>query len=677
MTTRSTRDTGALGVPFMLTKFVASRKQPFASGYEFGSTGEYEILAGKAYGEVAPDNSSNACISNIRRAPRNEGGAVEYACDVYMLRPKDWNKGNGRVLYEAPNRGSKRALMFFNDGPECNDPVTLEHAGNGFLMRAGYTWVTSGWQGDLVQSDDGMLLDVPVATDEGRPIQRRVRTEICVDRQGVYSYPLSADPRVRSYAAATLDTSAAELTMRMRSHGPRQAIPDTEWEFAADVVDEATGRHRSNPDATQVRLPGGFIPGAIYELVYVAQDPLVLGLGFAAVRDLISFLRYEIEDSAGHPNPLAQGMGVEKAYACGRSQTGRFLRDLVYHGFNEDEVHRQVFDAILPHTAGGGRTFLNYEFARPVTSCQQHADHLEPELFPFAYNVMEDPQTGRRDGILKRPATDPLVIHTHTSTEYWQKRGALAHTDGRGNDVSLPDQVRMYLISSAQHNAPYGSRARKQKTKHLTNPMSIGPTMRALIVAMDRWATDGTAPPPSLIPRGADGTQVTPESLCAGFPAIPGVACTGLHNRQLFLDYGDGVARGEIDARPKTPPEDKGYTILVPAVDVDGNDVAGIRLPWITVPLATYTGWNHQSEELAEGELAGLLGSSIPFARNRAERESSGDPRLSLEERYGSVDDYLLQVRRRIESLVQAGFLLAEDTEVILADSQRAFLDAP
>ena len=657
----------------MLSRFVASRVQPFADGREFEAAGAYEIVAGKAYGEVTPENPLNHGIVNLSRAPRNERGAVEYSCDVHVLRPKDTRKGNGRVLYEAPNRGSKRALMFLNDAPECNDPVTPEHAGNGFLMRWGYTWVTSGWQGDLVPWKDGMVLDVPVATDQGRPIQRLVRTEICVNRPGVYSRPLSGDPRVRSYAAAGPNTSQAELTVRMRSYGQREVIPHTDWAFAVEGGNES---RETTPSASHLHLPDGFVPGAVYELVYMAQDPLVLGLGFAAVRDLVSFLRYETEDGAGNPNPLAGGTRVEKVYAWGRSQSGRFLRDLVYQGFNEDEGGRRVFDAIAPHASGGGRMFLNYEFARPVTSCQQHTNQLEPELFPFAYNVMEDPQTGRSDGILKRPATDPLVVHTQTSTEYWQKRGALAHTDGRGKDVPLPDRVRMYLVASTQHNAPYGARAERGKTRHLSNPLSIGSALRALIIAMDRWATDGTAPPPSQIPRSADGTLATPESLRTGFPAIPGAACTGLCNRQLFLDYGEGVDEGVIDARPKAPADGAGYSILVPAVDADGNDVAGIRLPWITVPLATYTGWNLQSEELAEGELAGLLGSCIPFSRTRAEREAGGDPRLSLEERYRNVDDYLRQVLASIRSLVEAGFMLAADMDGMLADSGQAFLDA-
>ncbi len=660
----------------MLTHFLIRRRQPFADGHAFGAAGAYEIVAGEVHGEVAPDDPRNAGIVNLAKAPRNERGAVEYRCDVHILRPKDMAKGNRRVLYEAPNRGSKRGLMFLNDAQECNEPVSLEHAGNGFLMRHGYTWVTSGWQGDLVAWKDGMVLDVPVATDNGQAIQRPVRTEVCVNRPGVHSQPLSGDPRVRSYPAATLDTSHAELTVRMQSYGERQAIPSSDWAFATESKADAGGAPTVTPSASHLYLPGGFIPGAIYELVYTARDPLVLGLGFAAVRDLVSFLRFRKDDGAGSPNPLAGETGIERVYAWGRSQSGRFLRDLVYQGFNEDEEGRRVFDVIAPHAAGGGRMFLNYEFARPVTSCQQHTNQLEPELFPFAYNVLEDPQTGRKDGILKRPATDPLVIHTQTSTEYWQKRGSLAHTDGRGNDVPPPNGVRVYLFASTQHNAPYGTPAARGKTRHPSNPLPIGPALRALIVAMDRWSTEGTAPPASRIPRSADGTQVAPETLRADFPAIPGGACTGLHNRQLFLDYGEGVTRGVLDAHPKPPPDGAGYTVLVPAVDEDGNDIAGIRLPWISVPLATYTGWNLQSEESAEGELAGLLGSSISLPRTRRERETDGDPRLSLEERYRGVDEYVEKVRAHIDTLIQAGLMLDEDRDALLADCRAACMDA-
>ncbi|MEK6602192.1 MAG: alpha/beta hydrolase domain-containing protein, partial [Candidatus Binatota bacterium] len=378
------------------------------------------------------------------------------------------------------------------------------------------------------------------------------------------------------------------------------------------------------PSAKDLCLLAGYKPGHIYEFIYPAKNPLVLGLGFAIVRDLISFLRYNVKDKAGTPNPLALGADkteIKNAYAWGRSQSGRFLRDLVYHGFNEDESHRQVFEAISPHAAGGGRLFINYEFSRPVTSSQQHTNQLDPELFPFAYNILQDPQSGGKDGILKRPKTDPFIVHTQTATEYWQKRGALAHTDGKGKDIPIPKKVRIYAVSSAQHNTPFGSTPRKAACQQLTNPMPIGDALRALIVAMDRWVNEGTPPPPSQIPRVSDGTLVSAEQKDIGFPNIPAVRYNGLYNRQLFLDYGPNLVRGTMEVHPPKQIKNREYKILVPKVDADGNELAGIRLPTIRVPLATHTGWNLQRKGLAEDELCALLGSYIPFAKTKAERD--------------------------------------------------------
>jgi len=360
------------------------------------------------------------------------------------------------------------------------------------------------------------------------------------------------------------------------------------------------------------------------------------------------------------------------AYAWGRSQSGRFLRDFVYHGFNEDESHRKAFEAISPHAAGGGRLFLNYEFARPVTSSQQHTNQLDLELFPFAYNVIKDPQTGRQDGILKRPNTDPLIVHTQTSTEYWQKRGSLAHTDAKGNDIPIPNNVRIYFVASAQHNTPFGSLPRKGECQQLSNPMPIGDALRALVVAMDRWAAEGIPPPPSQIPKVGDGTLVSPQPRKDGFPQIPGVRYSGLYNRQLFLDYGPNLLRGKIEIHPPKPVGNGEYKILLPQVDVDGNDRAGIRLPTIRIPLATYTGWNLQREGLAEDELCGLLGSYIPFPKTKAEREKTGDPRLSIEERYKDRADYVQQVSRAARALVNERFLLPEDAERIIAEAKKS-----
>jgi hypothetical protein len=656
----------------MITRLVIQRREPFANGHEFPVTGAYEKLVGKLYGEVDPKSRQNRIIVNLDKAPRNRRGRVEYSSGLFILKPVDMARGNGKVFFDAPNRGGKRILAFLNDGPQSNDPTTLEDAGNGFLMRHGYTIVWCGWQGDLIPLGNWLALNVPVATNNGKPIIRKVRTEIVVDEKGVKSQPLSGDERVKSYDAASRDKSQATLTVREKSYGRRIAVPPSEWEFATSIKDPRTGKETIKASAKDLYLHGGYKPGHIYEFIYRAKNPLVLGLGFAVVRDLVSFLRYEVKDRSKRPNPLATGKkpnGIRYAYAWGRSQSGRFLRDLVYHGFNEDEARRKVFDAIAPHVAGGGRLFLNYEFARPVTSSQQHTNQLDPELFPHTYNVIKDAQTGRRDGILNRPKTDPVVFHTQTSTEYWQKRGCLAHTDGNGNDLVIPDNVRIYVIASAQHNSPFGSEPVKDDSQLRVNPLPAGDVLRALMVALDQWVTQGIPPPPSRYPTVKDRVLVPPKS--AGFSNIPGVRFAGLHNRQLFLDYGPNILRGKMDLHPPMPIEGRAYTILVPKVDRDGNDIAGIRLPGVQVPIGTHTGWNLRPRGLAEDELAGLLGSFVPFAMTKSERREKGDPRLSLQERYKNRSDYVKQFSRAARNLVEQRYLLSEDAERMISEAKK------
>ena len=659
----------------MLTRLVIASRELFAGGHEFSITGAYEKLVGKIYGEVDPKNRLNKIIVNLGKAPRNRRGRVEYSGDFCILKPVDMARGNGKIFYDAPNRGGKRIVAFLNDAPQSDDPSALADAGNGFLMRQGYTVVWCGWQGDLMPANDWLVLNVPVATNGGKPIVSKVRTEIVVDEKGVKSQPLSADERVKNYEAASRDKILASLTVREKSYGPRFPIPFPKWEFAACEKSPRAGKETMKPSSKDLYLPSGFKPGHIYEFIYRAKNPLVLGLGFAVVRDLVSFLRYQARDVAGRPNPLLSGKkttGISHVYGWGRSQSGRFLRDFVYHGFNEDEAGRKVFDAIAPHVAGGGRLYLNYEFARPVTSSQQHTNQLDPELFPHAYNVIQDAQTGRRDGILKRPTTDPYVFHTQTSTEYWQKRGCLAHTDGKGNDLRIPDNVRIYVIASAQHNSPFGSEPGIDGTQQLVNPLPAGDVLRALMVAMDLWVTQGIPPPPSQYPMVKHGTLVLPNRNSTGFPKVPGVRYNGLHNRQLFLDYGPNIQHGRMEIHPPRQIGKGQYTILVPRVDKDGNDVAGIRLPAVAVSLGTYTGWNLRPHGLAEDELAGLLGSFIPFARTKAERHKSGDPRLSIEERYKDQADYVRQVSRAARILVEERYLLPEDAERMIAEAAKA-----
>ena len=659
----------------MLTRLVIARREPFANGHEFPLTGAYEKLVGRIYGEVDPKDRLNKTIVNLGKAPRNRRGRVEYSGDFCILKPVDMARGNGKIFYDAPNRGGKRIVAFLNDAPQSNDPSTLADAGNGFLMRQGYTIIWCGWQGDLMPVKNWLALKVPVATNGGKPIVRKVRTEIVVDEKGVKSQPLSADERVKNYEAASRDKIRASLTVRGKSYGPRIPVPFSQWEFASCEKNPRTGKETIKPSARDLYLRAGFRPGHIYEFIYRAKHPLVLGLGFAAVRDFVAFLRYESRDAAGKPNPFASGkksIAISRAYGWGRSQSGRFLRDFVHHGFNEDEAGRKVFDAIAPHVAGGGRLFLNYEFARPVTSSQQHTNQLDPELFPHAYNVIRDAQTGRRDGILKRPKTDPYVFHTQTSTEYWQKRGCLAHTDGKGNDLVIPDKVRIYVIASAQHNSPFGSEAVREDTQQRINPLPAGDVLRALMVAMDLWVTKGISPPPSRHPMVKHGRLVPPNRNCTGFPKVPVVRYNGLYNRQLYLDYGPDVQRGRMDVHPPRPIGNGAYTILVPKVDRDGNDIAGIRLPAVQVPIGTYTGWNLRPRGLAEDELAGLLGSFVPFAKTKAERRKTGDPRLSLAERYKDRADYVRQVSRAARILVEERYLLPEDAERMISEAKKS-----
>lgn len=656
----------------MISKLVIERKELFADGHEFPVTGAYEKIVGKLYGEVDPRSAQNKVIVNVDKAPRNKRGAVEYWSSLYILKPVDMERGNKKIFIDPTNRGGKQIVSSLNDAPANNDPSALQDAGNGFLMREGYIIAWTGWHGGL-SGKNFIVMSVPTATNKGQEIVGLVRTELVSEDAGVYSMPLSADPRIVSYEAADTDKSKAILTAREKFDDPRVPVPVSDWDYARCEKDPA-GSNVVRPSTTDLYLRSGFKPNHIYEFIYPAKNPLVLGLGFAAVRDAVSFLRYEMKDKTGNPNPLAFGKkatGIDRAYAWGRSLPARFIRDLVYHGFNEDESHRKVFDAVCPYVSGGRRTFLNYEFGRPVTSAQQHNNHLDPELFPFAYNVLKDPQTERKDGILKRPKTDPYVMHVQTSTEYRQKSGALVHTDGKGKDIEIPDKVRIYVLSSASHRYPTDYVPRKSHTQNLTNPLSQGEILRALMVAMDRWVCTGAPPPPSRYPTIKDKTLVPPNQKSTGFPAIPGVRYSKLYNRQMFLDYGPDILHGKISVHPPTQLKNGEYKNLVTRLDKDGNDLTGIQLPAVQAPMATYTGWNLWAEGFAEDELCGLLGSYIPFAVTKAEREKSGDPRLSIEERYKDHGDYVRKVSHAARSLVEARYLLPEDAERIIAQAKK------
>jgi Alpha/beta hydrolase domain len=643
-----------------------SERIAFAGDQAFGDTGAYERISGRAHFAVDPRAAAQAGVVDLDKAPVDDRGLVRFAADFMMLRLREMERGNRRVFYDYGNRGHKRALQFFNDAPHSNVPISLAHAGNGFFMRRGYAVAWLAWEGDMLPGDGRMVLDVPVASDNGQPITGRVRVEYLADMPGITCFPLSDRIAAHSYSTVSLDTRDAVLTRRRYPYDRPQIIPSDQWQFAcveSGVGGETQAVERAVvPSARHILLPTGFQPGWIYELVYTAKDPLIHGLGHVAVRDFISFLKYAEADAAGQPNPLR---GVEKAYAWGRSQTGRCLRDFVYRGFNADARGQRVFDGVMPHVAGAGRKWLNHRFASPIVSGgQQYEDHFNiADSFPFSYAWSTDHLTGKQDAILKRPDTDPLVIHTQTGTEYWVRRGSQAHTDTQGNDLKLPDTVRVQCWASSQHFADPHLRAPSRGIgQNFSNVVATSMFFRANLDAMDRWATDGTPPPPSRIPTRADGTLVSIDEWRRQFPAIPGIATPRAPNALPLLDFGPDVERGIL----KEPPAivaGRQYTVLVPAVDSDGNDVPGVRAPMVAAPLGTYTGWNLRVRGHGHGAQLRFEGSYIPFPESPQEREATGDPRLSILERYPDTAAYVAAITAAARELVAQGLMLEEDVE--------------
>jgi hypothetical protein len=635
----------------VLIRLKIDRTELFAGGKEFGTAGGYLRITGTAYGELDPRHPRNAVIVNLDKAPRNERGLVEYEADFFIMRPADVGRGNGKILYEVVNRGRKNLLPVLHEAPETsagafNDPATAADAGNGLTFRAGYTLVWSGWDPDAPRANSGLSMRAPVATDAGAPIVKTIRDEFVFGTR----VPTTRLTAPLSYEAATLDQGQARLTVRAREGDPRTEISSSQWAYA---------------DARSIQLlPQGtaFQPGLIYDFWYPAKDPKVLGIGFAATRDLVSFLRYEARDRAGNPNPVAlsgDNAGIRAVLAFGVSQSGRYLRDHLALGFNQDESGRKVLDGILTHVAGIGKVFANYEFGQPYRTRTQHEDHGFPEnYFPFAHATLTDPVTGQTGGLCRGDGFDPLVMEVNTSTEYWQKGASLLHTDPLGQrDIAIPPSVRHYLIAGTQHGGRSGMRAARGSGVHPRNPHDPTPALRALLVALDRWVTEGVEPPASRVPTLGAGTLVAPEAL--QFPAIPGMQPPACANRvEVLKDW----------VHPQPTPA-SAYTPLVPGVDADGNEVAGIRLPAIAVPLATHTGWNLYKAPYPEGEFCDREGSYVPFARTKGERVAQGDPRPSLEEWYGTREAYVQRVKEVVRELQEARLLLPEDATRFLDEA--------
>jgi hypothetical protein len=653
-----------------LIELRVDERRPFADDYKFGETGAYERLAGRALYSVDPLVLAQQDVVDLDNAPRDSRGLVRFVADFMILKPVDLSRGNRRVFYDYGNRGHKRALQFFNDAPHSNDPLSLSHAGNGFFMRRGYSVAWVAWEGDMLPGDGRMVLDVPVATDNGEPIAGRVRVEFIPDAPGATCYPLSGRVAAHSYRTTSMDTRDAMFTRRRYPYDPPEVIPSDQWSFATEIIgvgaETKTPERAIAPSDWHIFYPAGFHPGWIYELIYTAKDPKVMGLGHVAVRDFISFLKYDQSEA----NPLR---GTQKAYAWGRSQTGRCLRDFVYRGYNEDAGGRRVFDGVMPHVAGAGRKWMNHRFANPIVSGgQQYEDHFNiADSFPFSYAWSTDHLTGRQDAILKRPKTDPLVFHTQTATEYWVRRGSLAHTDTQGNDLPQPETVRVYCWSSSQHSAnPLLKAPETGIGRHYSNNVATSMFFRAMLDAMDSWATHGTRPPESRIPTRADNTLVDFATWREQFPAIPGVMTLACPNALPLLDFGPDADEGILKEPPtlvhgRNDPDGPGlnYTVLVPSVDRDGNDIPGVRAPMVAAPLGTYTGWNPRAHGYGHGMQWRFEGSYIPFPETPTERAATGDPRAPITERYPNKQAYQAAIVAAAKELVAQRLMLEEDVE--------------
>ena len=539
-------------------------------------------------------------------------------------------------------------------------------------MRRGYTVVWAAWEGDLLPGDGRMLLDVPVAQDGTAPLTGLVRTEFIADRPGISTFPLSGWASTRSYPTVSLDTTRVKLTRRRYPGDSREPIASDAWTFArteAGVGLDAQGAETALVESdTHIHVFNGFEPGWIYELVYTACDPRPYGVGHAVVRDLVSYLRYDDTDPRGAANPLAGA--VDRAYAWGRSQTGRCIRDFVHRGYNADGRGRRVFDGVLPHVSGGGLMWMNHRFARVVSPAgQQYEDHENcADRFPFAYGASIDHLSGREDAILKRPETDPLVLHTQSATEYWQRHGSLVHTDTEGRDLEPPDNVRIYLWASSQHFAdPNASRPARGICQHYGNIVQTSMLFRAMLDALDAWATHGSEPPASRIPRHADGTLVEFGAWRSQFPHIPGVMIPSGANSLPLHDFGPAFESGLLTREPPDVAHAGGYAILVPAVDADGNDVAGVRAPMVEAPLGTCTGWNLRARGVGHGAMHEYTGSYIPFPDTDSEAAATGDPRASVLARYRDTERYEAAIEAAARRLVDERLMLEEDIERVVA----------
>ena len=642
-----------------VTKLEIKTREPFAGGQSFGETGAYEQVDGVVHFSVDPEHPANETIADIKLAPRDGDGRVAFSSDFRVVQPVDPQRGNGRMLLDILNRGKATALRNLNSAPDVlpSDPLD---PGNGFLMRQGYSVVWCGWQHDAPSVPGVLGMRAPGAVDGSGPISGRI--VVTFQNNAPTQVQLLSDRNHQAYPANNLEDPDAVMTVQEHEDAPEAIVPRGQWSFARLENGQVI------PDARHVYCAAGFEPGKVYQVIYSTTGAPIVGLGLLATRDLATFLRY----GGGGDDNVCPG-GLERAYTFGVSQSGRFLRLFLYLGLNRDEAGRVVFNGFMPHVAGGKRGEFNQRFAQPSSQASRSTN----SLFPFSDASQTDSETGLTDGLLTRLSAAgelPKIMYTYTPSEYWGGHGSLAHTDlTAARDLAPPDEVRIYVFAGSQHALgafPLTDvePADSVRSEHPFNCLDHRPMLRAALANLDAWVTSGRTPPPSGHPRISDGTAVRPEALEETFGKIPGVKFPTPLRRFTRLDFGP-----DPGVPTKIPAAVGGvYPHVVSAVDEDGNETGGIRLPFVSVPLATHTGWNVRHAEiggagqtLSTGGATGgtLRGSTIPFPATKKEREASGDPRLSIEERYESKVHYQELVRQSTQRLVDQAYLLEEDAD--------------